>query len=96
MISDLLLRGLRQFLGVDTDLEDEFRSFSASGSEALRGSVIYDPDNEALMVTYEQGASYTYWGVGPQRFRRFREAASKGHYINFSIKPNYLYSRGAF
>lgn len=96
MVNSSLLSGLRRFLGVDSDLEEEYRFFNADGSEALIGEVIYDPDNEALMVTYSNGRSYTYWEVSSQRFRRFREAASRGEYINFAIKPNYLYSRGAF
>lgn len=95
MVSELLIRGLKQFLGQQTTLEDlDMRSFNADGSEALMGEVIYDPDNMALEVTYTSGVSYVYWGVGPQKFRRFRESGSRGQYINFAIKPNYLFSRG--
>ena len=97
MPTDLLLRGLRQFLGIDREqLEGDFKKFNANSSEALVGSVIYDPDNRALSLTYVGGKSYTYWNVSEATYKDFKAASSRGKFVNFSVKPGHLYSRGAF
>lgn len=97
MPTDLLLRGLRQFLGIDREqLEGDFKKFNADSSEALRGNVIYDPDNRALSLSYVGGRQYTYWGVSEATYKEFKAASSRGQYVNFEIKPGHLYSRGVF
>ena len=91
MINQLLLTGLRKFLGLETDEDDDVKHFFAA-SEAV-SFVEYDSQEKILMVKYTSGAEYLYFNVSPQKFRRFREASSKGQFVNFRVKPFYPYGR---
>ena len=88
---DLLVRGLKSYFGLGEDEDGDFKEFYSS-SEAVQ-KVEYDSDEGILMVRFTTGAEYNYYGVSAQKFRRFREAGSKGQYLNWQIKGNYLYGR---
>lgn len=93
-MNDLLVKGLRKFLGIEDDeeLDEDFRSFSAN-SEAIV-EVVYDRENKEMVVQFTSGAQYTYYNISVQRFNAFKNSASKGKYLNFRIKPaGYIYSR---
>ena len=91
MLNQLLVTGLRKFLGIEPDEDDDVKQFWAA-SEAV-SFVEYDSEEKILMVRYTSGAEYLYFNVSPQKFRRFREAGSKGQFVNFRVKPFYPYGR---
>jgi hypothetical protein len=53
----------------------------------------YDPDDQRLVVTFNSGRSYAYFGVSRQRFTAFEQAESKGRYLNSQIKGRYSFRR---
>jgi hypothetical protein len=45
--------------------------------------------NNILSVKYRGGDAYDYFGVPESVYRDYKEAESKGQFINFVVKPNY-------
>lgn len=66
-------------------------------SENVSSSAIarigYNPADSRLVVTFNSGRSYAYFGVSRQRFVAFEAADSKGNYLNTQIKGRYPYRR---
>jgi hypothetical protein len=46
-----------------------------------------------LSVKYRGGDAYDYFGVPESVYRDYKEATSKGQFINFVVKPNYHFER---
>ncbi len=54
----------------------------------------YDVDTQQVHVRFlKSGATYVYYDVEEWRFDEFRQAESKGEYLNENIKGAYQYSR---
>ena len=54
----------------------------------------YDSNTQQLHVRFlKSGATYVYYDVEEWRFEEFRQAGSKGEYLNQHIKGVYDYSR---
>lgn len=53
----------------------------------------YDRERQALRVRYVGGSTYDYVAVPDKVFKKFLDAASKGRFVNWSIKPLYQYIR---
>ncbi|WP_228438187.1 KTSC domain-containing protein [Chryseobacterium sp. 6424] len=51
----------------------------------------YKPERELLTIVYVSGAVYHYLDVPQAVFDAFREAYSKGNFLNKNIKPNFRY-----
>jgi hypothetical protein len=51
--------------------------------------ISYDEATRELHVTYVGGATYTYYGVPKQLYAAFREARSKGQFVNQFVKNRY-------
>ena len=49
--------------------------------------------NNILSVKYRGGDAYDYFGVPESVYRDYKEATSKGRFINFVVKPNYAYEK---
>jgi hypothetical protein len=49
--------------------------------------------NNILSVKYRGGDAYDYFGVPESVYRDYKEAESKGQFINFVVKPNYTYEK---
>ena len=49
----------------------------------------YDVAGHVLRIRFVGGGTYDYLGVSAPVFRAFREADSKGGYVNHLIKPHY-------
>lgn len=49
----------------------------------------YDSLTESLFVTYVSGQVYCYTGVPEYVWESFKNAGSKGTFVNKSIKPHY-------
>lgn len=79
---------VQAFLDSDEDVESEFPSSTAITY------MEYDAEVKELTIVFVGGGTYTYYGVSPQRWRAFENAASKGQYLNYKIKGNYVYSGG--
>jgi hypothetical protein len=56
-------------------------------------SVGYDEASETLEVEFANGTVYQYFNVGAELYRQFREAPSKGQFLNAYIRRAYPYSR---
>lgn len=61
-------------------------------STSLR-SVGYDPSARVLEVEFLNGGVYQYLDVQDDEYEEFREADSKGRYLNTAIKPSHRYRR---
>ena len=55
----------------------------------------YDESARELHVTFVGGATYTYYDVPKQVYAAFREARSKGQYVNAYVKNRYDFRRAA-
>ena len=54
----------------------------------------YDEDAQELFVRFRnRGRTYVYFDVPPEAYAALLEAASKGRYLNFEIKPYHRYRR---
>lgn len=54
---------------------------------------IYFPETEILRIIYQSGAIYDYFEVPYEISEKFREARSKGQFLNFVIKQRYRFRR---
>lgn len=54
---------------------------------------IYFPETEILRVIYQSGAIYDYLRVPIEITEKFREARSKGQFLNFVIKPRFRFKK---
>jgi hypothetical protein len=54
----------------------------------------YNTVNNALTVTFDRGAQYTYEGVSQTDYTRFEIAESQGKVLNSHIKNKYEVSKG--
>ncbi|MGD1319375.1 KTSC domain-containing protein [Chryseobacterium sp. 2R14A] len=54
---------------------------------------IYFPETEILRVIYQSGAIYDYLKVPLDISEKFREARSKGQFLNFVIKPRFRFRK---
>jgi hypothetical protein len=54
-------------------------------------SYIYTPETEILRIIYQSGAVYDYLKVPVSIAEKFREARSKGRFLNSVIKPRFKY-----
>jgi len=54
---------------------------------------IYFPDTEILRIIYQSGAVYDYLKVPSDIIEKFKEARSKGQFLNKVIKPRFKYIR---
>ncbi|SDM22358.1 KTSC domain-containing protein [Chryseobacterium taihuense] len=54
---------------------------------------IYFPETEVLRVIYQSGAVYDYLNVPFEISEKFREARSKGQFLNRVIKTRFSYKR---
>ena len=57
--------------------------------------ISYDEATRELNVTYVSGGTYTYYGVPKQLYAAFREAHSKGQFVNQFVKNRYDFRRHA-
>jgi hypothetical protein len=57
--------------------------------------ISYDEASCELHVTYVGGATYTYYGVPKQVYAAFREAPSKGQFVNQFVKNRYDFRKHA-
>ncbi|UZT95995.1 KTSC domain-containing protein [Chryseobacterium fluminis] len=53
----------------------------------------YFPDTEILRIIYQSEAVYEYFKVPEPVFTQFREARSKGQFLNKVIKPRFKYRK---
>ena len=86
-----LIRGLTKLFQLDEDELDVKEMYPSS--EAIQEAV-YDPDNKTLYIRFTSGSNYQYSNVSTQRWNAFKRASSKGKYFVYSIRENYIYSRG--
>jgi KTSC domain-containing protein len=49
----------------------------------------YDQLSQVLELEYTNGAIYQYFPVPPEIYQEFKDAESKGTFVNRHIKPNY-------
>ena len=49
----------------------------------------YQPEKEALTITFISGDVYLYEKVPEKIFKEFKASISKGHYLNWKIKKHY-------
>jgi hypothetical protein len=56
-------------------------------------SMGYDPFTQTLEVEFRGGAVYRYFHVPPDVYSQMEASASKGHFLNSTIKPSYEYER---
>ena len=49
----------------------------------------FDEQTNRLVVRFQAGRSYVYFGVPPRKFNAMLAAASKGLYLDEEIKPFY-------
>ena len=54
-------------------------------------SVGYDPAKNLLEVEFRNGGIYQYLEVDDHEYDGFREAESKGRFLNTEIKPTHRY-----
>ncbi|QQV02898.1 MULTISPECIES: KTSC domain-containing protein [Chryseobacterium] len=54
---------------------------------------IYFPETEILRIIYQSGAVYDYLNVPFEISEKFREARSKGQFLNRVIKTRFSYKR---
>jgi len=57
--------------------------------------ISYDEAMRELRVTYVGGGTYTYYGVPNQVAAAFREARSKGQFVNQFVKNRYDFRKHA-
>ena len=57
--------------------------------------ISYDEATHELNVTYVGGGTYTYYGVPKQLYAAFREARSKGQFVNQFVKNRYDFHKHA-
>lgn len=53
----------------------------------------YFPETEILRIIYQSGAVYDYLNVPFEISEKFREARSKGQFLNQVIKTRFSYKR---
>ena len=53
----------------------------------------YFPDTEILRIIYQSGAVYDYLKVPADIVSQFKEARSKGKFLNTVIKPRFQYHK---
>jgi len=53
----------------------------------------YFPETEILRIIYQSGAIYDYFEVPPKTYEKFREATSKGQFLNKIIKPKFRFRK---
>jgi len=53
----------------------------------------YFPETEILRIIYQSGAVYDYLKVPNEIAEKFKEARSKGQFLNFVIKPMFRYKK---
>lgn len=56
-------------------------------------SIGYNEPSETLEVEFTNGTVYQYYNIGAALWDQFRQAASKGQFLNAYIKNAYPYSR---
>lgn len=56
-------------------------------------SIGYDETAETVEVEFMNGTLYQYYNVGQSLYDQFREATSKGQFLNAFIRNAYPYSR---
>ncbi|RLJ34396.1 KTSC domain-containing protein [Chryseobacterium sp. 7] len=54
---------------------------------------IYFPDTEILRIIYQSGAVYDYFKVPADIIEKFKEARSKGQFLNKVIKSRFKYRK---
>jgi hypothetical protein len=59
-------------------------------SEAIE-AIGYNAALRELAVRYTGGRTYIYLGVEPEVYAAFRDAESRGTYVNREIKPRYAF-----
>ena len=60
------------------------RSFVKSSALRTQG---YDKESQTLELEYINGSIYQYFPVPLEVYEAFRNADSKGHFINLYVKP---------
>jgi hypothetical protein len=53
----------------------------------------YDEASETLEIEFTNGTIYQYYNVPAAMYEQFRQAGSKGQFLNMYIKNAYPYSR---
>lgn len=53
----------------------------------------YFPESEILRIIYQSGAIYDYFEVSKEISEKFREARSKGQFLNYVIKRKYRFRK---
>lgn len=76
-----------------TAMAYSYSPISENVSSSAIARIGYDPADSKLVVTFNSGRSYAYFGVSRQRFTAFEAADSKGRYFNRAIKDNYPFRR---
>ncbi|HNP63818.1 MAG TPA: KTSC domain-containing protein [Woeseiaceae bacterium] len=73
----------------------ETTSAQAQRERILAAATVgYDPDSQDLHVRFlNSGETYVYYGVDEWVFDEFRQADSKGTYLNINIKNRYQYGK---
>ncbi|WP_205510693.1 KTSC domain-containing protein [Longitalea arenae] len=66
-----------------------FRNFSS----ATVAKIGYEHSNAALEVEFHNGTVYQYFDVPEQVWEAFKASASKGEFLNNTLKGQFRYSR---
>jgi hypothetical protein len=70
---------------------------TAETSQGVDSSAIaavgYDTGPQRLLVTFNSGRTYAYYGVSSQSYYDFTIANSKGRFFNQAVKGRYAYRR---
>jgi KTSC domain-containing protein len=70
------------------------RALRRPHSRTIRAAT-YDADTEHLTVQFVSGSTYGYDHVSEERWTRFAEAPSKGHFFGQHIRPQHAHSTKA-
>jgi len=54
---------------------------------------VYFPETEILQIIYQSGSVYHYFRVPVEIYEKFRQARSKGQFLNMVIKPGFRYKK---
>jgi hypothetical protein len=74
------------------DSPDSLNS-SSSGRSTCCAGVWYYPENELLIIQFQQRGTYQYFNVDPFTAAQLIEAASQGREFNYMIRGRFEYNR---
>ena len=93
--TDFFSRPGERTLFKERETEPNWKGFcnaSAMPSTVIK-SYHYNAEKETLTIVYVSGSVYKYLKVPAAVFQDFKNAFSKGKYLNQYIKPNFAYEK---